>query len=69
MPASVLADLRKMPGNDVCLCLGRVMLWVCVDCGAARPQWASVSYGVFICLECSGQHRGLGVGYFISTND
>jgi len=26
MPASVLADLRKMPGNDVCLCLGRVMI-------------------------------------------
>ena len=32
----------------------------CFDCYRSVAQWASVSHGIFVCLECSGQHRGLG---------
>ncbi|KAJ5470205.1 hypothetical protein N7530_007562 [Penicillium desertorum] len=45
-----LLQISKTNGNDKCC-----------DCGAPSPQWASPKFGTFICLNCAGTHRGLGV--------
>jgi len=49
-PPACLNLLKNISGN-----------FFCVDCEASNPQWATVTYGGLICLQCSGKHRQLGV--------
>lgn len=46
---AALEDLSALPGNEKC-----------IDCGASHATWASVSYEIFLCLNCAGEHRALG---------
>ncbi|KAI5807422.1 hypothetical protein DFH27DRAFT_546200 [Peziza echinospora] len=46
----VIKSLLKLPGNKFC-----------ADCKINKlPRWASWNLGIFVCIRCSGIHRGMG---------
>ena len=47
------AELERDPANAACF-----------ECGTpcdASSLWASLTFGVYVCITCSGAHRSLGV--------
>ncbi|WUR02287.1 ADP-ribosylation factor GTPase-activating protein [Vairimorpha necatrix] len=45
-----ISNLLHVSGNNTC-----------IDCNIPNTQWASKTYGIFLCFDCTSTHRSLGV--------
>jgi len=45
----IMDRLKEVPDNNSCF-----------DCAKKNPKWSSASFGVLLCLDCSGKHREYG---------
>lgn len=52
-----VAELSKLPSNSRC-----------IDCNDPNPNWVSLNFGCFICLNCAGFHRSLGKPFFFKID-